>query len=71
MYGDALEILLRAYEIQQCFVNSELGINNTKTIRLIADCNLKMNNYRQAVDYMDKICLIVERLKGNNSPDYA
>lgn len=70
-YEDALEVLNRAYDIQQNSSSNDGPINNTETLQLISNCYLKLKNFKSALQFIEITLDLINKIAGENSKDYA
>ena len=70
-YEDALEVLNRAYDIQQNCSSTDGAINNTETLQLISNCYLKLKNFKSELQFIENTLDLINKLSGENSKDYA
>ena len=70
-YEDALEVLNRAFDIQQNCASTDGPIDNTETLQLISNCYLKLKNYKLALQFIENTLDLINKMSGENSKDYA
>lgn len=63
-YEDALEVLTRAYDIQQGCVSPDGKINNIETLQLISNCYLKLKNIQSSLDYINNALSKISSIHG-------
>lgn len=70
-YEDALEVLTRAYDIQQGCTSKDGEINNIETLQLISSCYLKLKNIQSSLDYINTTLDKITKVHGEQSKEYA